>query len=52
MNGRTWRRDELERILELLAEGGHIHNLAVELDRTPEAVLFRASKLLKNGRTF
>lgn len=46
-NGRKWCSDELDQIDEMLAEGGFLQTLAVKMDRTPEAILIRAQKVLK-----
>ena len=46
-NGRKWCREELDQVDQMLAEGGYLHSLAVKMDRTPEALLLRAHKVLK-----
>jgi hypothetical protein len=46
-NGRKWCREELEQVDQMLADGGYLQSLAEKIDRTPEAILIRAHKVLK-----
>ena len=50
-NGRKWCRDELEQVDRMLAEGRYLHRLAERIDRTPEAILVKAHKVLKQAGT-
>ena len=46
-NGRTWSRNELDQIDQMLATGSELRCLATKIDHTPEAILVRAHKVLK-----
>jgi hypothetical protein len=48
-NGRAWCRTELDHLDMLLADGGALQALAVQIDRTPEAILVKAHKVLKQA---
>jgi hypothetical protein len=41
-------QDELEQVASMLAEGGYLRKLAQRIDRTPEAILVKAHKVLKS----
>lgn len=47
VNGRAWDQSELAHINSMLEPGGYLQKLAHRLDRTPEAILIRAQKVLK-----
>lgn len=48
VNGRAWDQDELAHIDLMLEPDGYLQKLAHRLDRTPEAILLRAQKVLKS----
>lgn len=48
-NGRVWCQSELDQVKRLLAEEGELLVLAATIDRTPEAILVRAHKMLKEA---
>jgi hypothetical protein len=46
-NGRIWSQGEIAQLRSMLDEGGYLRALAERLDRTPEAILVKAQKMLR-----